>query len=100
VQEHARAGVAHDAADVLPLFRRIAVHGALVAGGLIRTERTAHHPLGGVIRQGLAVRAQIRALRGVVRPAVQDDHLADGVCFALETVRGDKIFDLFNKDLP
>ncbi len=44
VQEHARAGVAPNAAD-------------------------------------------LRALRGVVRPAVQGDHLADGVGFALEAGR-------------
>ncbi len=56
VQEHARAGIAHDAADVLTLFRRVAVHGALVAGGLPCAKVAARHPLGGVFRQCLARR--------------------------------------------
>lgn len=91
VHEHARAGIAHHAADGLPSVGSVTVHRALGAGGLIRAEGAARHPLCSVIRQSAAIRTHFLPLRVVMRPAVQGDHLMCGSGFAFQAPGGRQI---------
>lgn len=79
-RQHARAGIAHHAADAVAHFRAVAVHRAFAAGGFIRLERAALNAPQGVSAQLLALRAELTFWL-VPGAAVQPDHLGDGLLF-------------------
>ena len=81
-EHHARAGVAHHGADLLPPGGLVAVDRALGAGGLVLLERALRQPQAGVAQQLGAVGAQHRATRAVLALAVDADHRLDGAGFA------------------
>ena len=77
-RQHARARVAHHAADAVAHFRAVAVHRASAAGRFIRLKSAALNAAQGVIPQGLAIRAQ-PGFRMVFGAAIYPDHPGDGL---------------------
>lgn len=82
VQQHARAGVAHDVLDGLALRGRVAVHLALRAEGLGGHEPAALDARGGVAAQRGALAAELAAGGAMVAAAIDADHLRNHLALA------------------
>ena len=87
MQEHARAGMAHHAADLLAPAGTVAMHGAPGAGGLAPAKGAALKPFEGIRREASAIAAQTFYLGIVVGFTLEGDHGVKGACFALQAFR-------------
>jgi hypothetical protein len=81
VPEHARAGIAHDGADLFAAGRLVAVDGTLDTDGLLRAKTASFQPQGRIIQQGLAFGAK-GGPGGVMVAAVAANHGGNGLPLA------------------
>jgi len=80
---HPRASIPHHGLHLLTHRRLVAVHCAVDAGGLIRTERAEVNTLLRIVPQRKALFAQV-GTAAVLVPAVEADHHPDGFQFTVD----------------
>ena len=81
IEQHARPSPSHDLTYALLHLRPIAVDGALLAGGFVRSEAAAVQTAMGIEQEFLALRAEARI--ALLASAVQAYHLLDHGLFFL-----------------
>ena len=85
--QHTRTGIAHHSSDLLPAVALIAMHRALGAGWLLRTETTTVQTKVCVIKKALTLHTKLLltvASRPMVVSAIDPDHGTDGAAFAIQ----------------
>lgn len=83
--EHSGTGIPHHTLDLLPHRGLVAMHGAVIAGGLLRAKRTTLKPTIRVGQEPLTFIAE-DITGAVLRPAVDADHGRNGASFPHESV--------------
>jgi len=77
--EHPWAGVTHHDSNLFPSVTLVAMHRALGAGRLLKSETTAIQPQSGILEKFLALRTRIALM---VIPAINLNHGCQGLKLA------------------